>query len=145
MSKIIKMEGDMVAIGTEAGEIINVPLTALNYENPQINDEVTVYQSDDAIIVSRGDDGQAAYISGYQPLERTMNKHVFVWIGGFLFGYLGVDRFLRGQIGIGILKLITAGSFGIWWLIDFIIALVKAYGGSFPEEEITFIDGRYSR
>ena len=28
-----------------------------------------------------------------------------------------------GSIGTGILKLITGGGFGIWWLIDFIMAV----------------------
>jgi len=37
------------------------------------------------------------------------------------FGTLGVDRFIMGHIFLGILKLITAGGFGIWWLIDVIL------------------------
>ena len=43
----------------------------------------------------------------------------------WILGELGIDRFYRGQIGLGILKLITAGGVGIWWLIDAIIATVK--------------------
>ncbi|WP_033161172.1 TM2 domain-containing protein [[Mycoplasma] collis] len=38
-------------------------------------------------------------------------------------GALGVDRFYTGKIMLGILKLITAGGFGVWALIDFILAL----------------------
>jgi len=40
----------------------------------------------------------------------------------WVLGGLAVDRFYLGQIGTGILKLITGGGFGIWWLIDFIMA-----------------------
>ena len=78
--------------------------------------------------------------------RKYMNKHVFVWVGNFLFGGLGVDRFMRGQIGLGILKLITAGACGVWALIDFIISLTKAYGQAFSaDEDIVFINGKYAR
>jgi ribosomal protein L40E len=36
-------------------------------------------------------------------------------------GYFGVDRFYLGKIGTGVLKLITMGGFGLWWLIDIIL------------------------
>lgn len=37
-----------------------------------------------------------------------------------LLGGLGVDRFYLGYPGMGILKLLTGGCFGILWLIDII-------------------------
>jgi TM2 domain-containing membrane protein YozV len=33
-------------------------------------------------------------------------------------GYLGLDRFYQGQIGLGVLKMITLGALGAWWLAD---------------------------
>jgi len=40
-------------------------------------------------------------------------------------GFLGADRFYRGEVGLGILKLITFGAFGIWWLVDALIWTYK--------------------
>lgn len=52
-----------------------------------------------------------------------------------LFGSLGVDRFIMGHILLGILKLITAGGFGIWWIIDIILIASK-----YPFNNINWID-----
>ena len=41
-----------------------------------------------------------------------------------LIGSLGVDRFYLGYIGLCILKLLTCGGLGIWYLIDIILIAV---------------------
>ena len=43
-----------------------------------------------------------------------------------LFGYLGVDRFMLGDMGMGLLKLLTGGCCGILWLIDIFTIKGKA-------------------
>jgi TM2 domain-containing membrane protein YozV len=52
------------------------------------------------------------------------------WIVALLLsiflGYLGIDRFYLGYTGMGILKLITGGGLGIWWLIDIIRIAVNS-------------------
>ena len=38
-------------------------------------------------------------------------------------GTLGVDRFYLGYTALGIVKLVTLGGCGIWWLIDLIMII----------------------
>ncbi len=40
-------------------------------------------------------------------------------------GGLGIDRFYLGYTVLGIVKLLTGGGCGIWWLIDLILIATK--------------------
>lgn len=50
----------------------------------------------------------------------SKDKDILILLSGFL-GCFGIDRFYRGHIGLGILKLITFGGCGIWAFIETIV------------------------
>ena len=61
------------------------------------------------------DDSRYATISSVELKDPTTMLLVSIFLGE-----LGVDRFMMGETGMGILKLLTAGLCGILWLIDLI-------------------------
>jgi TNF receptor-associated protein 1 len=51
-------------------------------------------------------------------------KSIHLLIGVILswsIGFLGADRFYKGEMGLGVLKLVTFGGVGVWWFIDAVI------------------------
>lgn len=154
MAGILSINGAEVKIGEDDGKVITTPIATLQFADPKVGDKVDVYRDGKDFIIKRSSEHDSCIaVDG----ERSINKHVFVWIGTFMFGGFGADRFMRGQVSMGIFKLllctigwvtIVGGFIGwIWTLVDWITGVVKAYGGAYSDtENITFDEnGNYTR
>ena len=59
-------------------------------------------------------------------MEQVRNVNwLITLIMSIIFGTLGIDRFIMGHVWLGILKLITGGGFGIWWVVDIILIATR--------------------
>lgn len=140
MAEILKITKTEAKIGTDDGKVLSVPVGSINYAEPKQGDRVKVFQDGNDYIVTRDGLSMDGIFEADEKGNKRINKHLFVWVGSFLLGGFGVDRFLRGQIGAGVCKLLFNWlTFGIWSLVDWLIALTKAYGSAYGKvEDITF-------
>lgn len=58
--------------------------------------------------------------------KRERQHQLTILIISLLAGYFGLDRFYRGEVALGIIKLITFGGFGVWYLVDVAIAAYRS-------------------
>ncbi len=74
--------------------------------------------------LTKFDDNKLIYLQSVEYKEPST-----VLIVSILLGTLGIDRFMLGEAGMGVLKLLTCGGAYIWWIIDMINAqdATKAY------------------
>ena len=69
-------------------------------------------------------------MQGAQFVEQMKNSErdwMVTLILSILVGGLGIDRFYTGSILLGVLKLVTLGGLGLWWLIDLIMLVTGNY------------------
>ncbi len=59
-----------------------------------------------------------AYVAGQAEPARGWWWQNMRLLVGLIYGFFGVDRIYSGQVLWGIIKLITFGGFGIWWVVD---------------------------
>ena len=147
MVEILKINGNEVKIGTDDGKVITTPISSIAYPDPQVGDKVTVYKDGNSYIIKKAASAADLYQTKANG-TRSINKHVFVWVANFIAGGFGVDRFLRGQIGLGVCKLLFGWlTLGIWPFVDWIISMTKAYGSAYGDtENITFDqNGNYTK
>lgn len=142
MAKIIKINNEVVSIGTDDGKIKEVRISDINF-TPNVGDEVEIYETENDLIITKkekkkdnySDSGININVSnnqnGAQPMyvannTKAVNKVVYCLLAFFLGG-IGIHKFYAGKIGTGILFILFCWTFipTIIAFIDFIIGLCK--------------------
>ena len=70
--------------------------------------------------LERLDDNKLAVIQSIQYKDPTT-----ILLASIFAGSMGVDRFMLGQSGLGVAKLLTCGGMGIWTIIDWFTIMGK--------------------
>lgn len=63
-------------------------------------------------------DDRYMMLAGMELQNPTTMLLISIFAGGF-----GVDRFMLGQTGLGVAKLLTCGGLGIWSVIDWFLIM----------------------
>lgn len=85
-----------------------------------------VNQIKDALLNLSGD--KATALQAFEMKDPTMMM-LIAWFGGSL----GIDRFMLGDTGLGIAKILTLGGCGIWAIVDIFSASKRTKNYNFAK------------
>lgn len=142
MAKIIKVNGNIISIGTNDGGIKEIRSTDISFV-PNVGDEVEIYETENDLIVTKKEekahDSSNSGINinlsnnqnGYQPMyvannTKAVNRVVYCLLA-FFFGGIGVHKFYAGKIGSGILYFLFCWTFvpAVVAFIELVVVLCK--------------------
>jgi TM2 domain-containing membrane protein YozV len=64
------------------------------------------------------DPSKASVLMATQLTDPTLSLIVSILVGS-----LGVDRFIIGDTGLGVAKLLTCGGLGVWYIVDWFLIM----------------------
>lgn len=129
MPKIIKITKQKVYIGLDNGDIKEVKKEELNFE-PQLNDEVNIYENKNMTIISKKEKKVEDYIkkeinNSINNIKsdvnetKKVNKTIYA-ILTILLGWAGIHKFYADKFFLGLLYFIFS-----WTFIPFILSILE--------------------
>ena len=73
----------------------------------------------------------------FQVQTLQLKDPTMILIVSILIGSVGIDRFLIGDVGLGVAKLITCGGLGIWTIIDWFLIMGATRQKNFENFNLT--------
>lgn len=100
------------------------------YGNPQNNGTGSGYGNPQGV-TNPGYADEGYVNSGYQTPQYvrvcSSRSKMVALVLCILLGYLGVHRFYVGKIGTGLIWFLTAGCFGIGWIVDIVTIAIGSF------------------